>query len=179
MARQAVSLSMLFNIVALAGIAGCTQSASDNGAVTNADHVARKPAAASIKNEERSMSARKQLFESIITRQGATLLPGHYGGDANSDQLAIAQSEKAVTLVLGLKVLDATGGLHLSTSPEGYVQYSKPWLEHLVQQLNHDSSTKAAGAAILRALQSDTLVAGVACLDINTQQVRMLRIAIR
>ncbi|MCU1741155.1 MULTISPECIES: hypothetical protein [unclassified Pseudomonas] len=122
---------------------------------------------------------RTQLFESLVLRQGAALIPGRYGGDYNNDQLAIFESDSNVTLLLGLKFLDAQGGLQLDTASLGpHTQYSKPWLNTLVMSLNCLQETAQLARKIDNAIDKGTLVACVVCLDVETQEVKMLRIAV-
>jgi hypothetical protein len=120
-----------------------------------------------------------QLFESLVLRQGAVLIPGRYGGDYNNDQLAIFESNGGVTLLLGLKLLDAKGGLQLDTASLGpHTQYSKPWLNALVASLNCLQETTPLAMKIDSAMDKGTLVACVVCLDVETQEVKMLRVAV-
>ncbi|MFK3799584.1 hypothetical protein [Pseudomonas sp. NPDC088444] len=120
-----------------------------------------------------------QLFESIVARQRATVLPGRYGGDDDKDQLAFAMSGTSVTLLLGLKVFDDDGGFKLNTSDAGVLQYSPAWIEAVIDELKMSPSTMFEAVKIQETWDAGTLVAGVICFNSETQQVSVHRIAIR
>lgn len=67
-------------------------------------------------NQSEQAIIRSRLFESLMQRHGAVLIPGRYGGDYNNDQLGFAEVDGEVTLFLGLKILDDEGGLQLDNS---------------------------------------------------------------
>ena len=122
---------------------------------------------------------RSQLFESLVDRYKATLIPGRYGGDYNNDQLAISEGDGNVTLFLGLKLLDSQGGLQLDAASLGpHVQYSKSWLCALVASLKGSSDTVQFAVKIDSALTQNLLLACVVCMSPVTQDIKLLRIAV-
>lgn len=76
-------------------------------------------------------------------------------------------------------MLDANGGFRLGKSDAGYLQYSSAWIRVVIDQLKSDSSTTVEAVKIEEALEAGALVAGVICLNSETQQVSVHRIAIR
>jgi hypothetical protein len=132
-----------------------------------------------VDNRSEQAKSRAQLFESVVKRYEAVVLPGRYGGDYNNDQLAYSEANGKVTLFLGLKLLDSTGGLQLDAASLGpHMQYSESWLLALVRCLEVSSETIEYSIKIKEAMDSRTLVACVACMDTKSQEVKFLRIAV-
>jgi hypothetical protein len=130
-------------------------------------------------NQSEQAKIRGRLFESLLQRYGAVLVPGRYGGDFNNDQLAFTEKDGEVTLFLGLKILGGEGGLQLDDSSLGpHVQYSKSWLKALVQCLKLDSESVGCSAKIEAAMINNSLVAAVICMDSNSQEVKVFRVAV-
>ncbi|MCQ2993174.1 hypothetical protein NLO88_06915 [Pseudomonas syringae] len=130
-------------------------------------------------NLSKDAQVRSQLFESLVGRYNAILIPGRYGGDYNNDQLAISEDDGSITLFLGLKLLDSQGGLQLDAASLGpHVQYSKSWLSALVASLKCSSGTVQIAVKIDSALAQSLLQACVVCMSPATQDVKLLRIAI-
>ncbi|EJM15016.1 hypothetical protein PMI21_03444 [Pseudomonas sp. GM18] len=130
-------------------------------------------------NQSEQAIIRSRLFESLVQRHGAVLIPGRYGGDFNNDQLGFAEVDGEVTLLLGLKILDDEGGLQLDNSSLGpHVQYSTSWLKALIQCLKLDSETIGYSMKIEAAMSRGSLVAGVICMNGKSQEIKMLRVAV-
>lgn len=130
-------------------------------------------------NLSKDAQVRSQLFESLVGRYNASLIPGRYGGDYNNDQLAISEGDGDVTLFLGLKLLDSQGGLQLDAASLGpHIQYSQPWLSALVASLKCSPETVQFSVKIESALAQNFLVACVVCMNPVTQDIKLLRIAI-
>lgn len=122
---------------------------------------------------------RSQLFGSLVEKYGGVLIPGRYGGDFNNDQLGFAETAENVTLFLGLKILDGEGGLQLDSASLGpHVQYSAPWLKALVQCLKLNAETTQYSTKIEAAMSRGSLVAGVICMNDNSQEIKMFRVAV-
>lgn len=165
----------LLTFAAMIGLCGCAPAQPTSGTAASPELSVNTVG----KSRADLANLRQQLFQSLMTRQGATMLPGHYGGDENADELAIYQNDKSVTLLLGLKMLDATGGLQLAKSPSGHFQLSAEWIKELKGQLQRDPQTQAQGQAIQKALENNSLVAAVVCLSAPTRQVKVIRLEIR
>ncbi|WP_342308090.1 hypothetical protein WLF14_21550 [Pseudomonas fluorescens] len=130
-------------------------------------------------NLSKDAQVRSQLFESLVGRYNATLIPGRYGGDYNNDQLAISEADGNVTLFLGLKLLDSQGALQLDAASLGpHLQYSKPWFSALVASLKVSLDTVKFSINIESALSQTLLVACVVCMDPVTQDIKLLRILV-
>ncbi|WPN20786.1 hypothetical protein [Pseudomonas marginalis] len=130
-------------------------------------------------NLSKDAQVRSQLFESLVGRYNATLIPGRYGGDYNNDQLAISEADGNVTLFLGLKLLDSEGALQLDAASLGpHLQYSKPWFSALIASLKCSPDTVQFSVKIESVLAKILLVACVICMDPVTQDIKLLRIAI-
>jgi hypothetical protein len=130
-------------------------------------------------NLSKDAQVRSQLFESLVGRYNATLIPGRYGGDYNNDQLAISEADGNVTLFLGLKLLDSQGALQLDAASLGpHLQYSKPWFSALVASLKVSLNTVEFSIKIESALSQKLLVACVVCMDPVTQDIKLLRILV-
>lgn len=130
-------------------------------------------------NQSEQAKIRSRLFESLVQRHEAVLVPGRYGGDFNNDQLGFVEKDGEVTLFLGLKILGDEGGLQLDNSSLGpHVQYSTFWLKALIQCLKLDSETVGYSNKIEAAMGNDSLVAAVICMDGNTQEIKVFRVAV-
>lgn len=129
-------------------------------------------------NQSDQAKIRSSLFESITLRDGCELIPGRYGGDYNNDQLAIRKNGDSVILLLGLKLFDKSGETYLDKSSLGpFMQLSAPWLDALVQCLKIDSATTKFAEIIEHARREGQLVTGIACLNKETNDVQIIRIA--
>lgn len=102
---------------------------------------------------------RSRLFESFVTRQGATVLPGRYGGDYNGDQLAyMALPDQKIVLLLGVKVPSKNGDVQLDRYSLGdHMQFSPDWVAVLVFSLALADATKVAASVIADAQRDGRL----------------------
>lgn len=122
---------------------------------------------------------RSKLFEWLVNKYGGVLIPGRYGGDFNNDQLGFAEAAENVTLFLGLKILDGEGGLQLDSASLGpHVQYSAPWLKALVQCLKLNAETTQYSVKIEAAMSRGDLIAAVICMDSNSKEMKVFRVAV-
>jgi len=118
---------------------------------------------------------RTELFANYVTREGATLLPGCFGGEGGQDRLAYLQRGEHVILLLGLKLMHGEEGIQLDTNSLGsHLQLSPPWIEALVTHLRNSSATEAIAAAIAHASSIGQLTTAVMLLDLETQKLRLL-----
>lgn len=130
-------------------------------------------------NRSEQAALRSKLFASLVGKQGAVVLPGRYGGDYNNDHLAYVENGDTLTLILGLKVLEEEGGVHLDNASLGpHTQYTKPWFMALIGSLAQDPETKSIAVRIEKSLRDDMLVGAIICLDQATQQVSMFKVEI-
>src|ERR1700733_11732305 len=117
---------------------------------------------------------RSKLFESLVSKEGFTLIGGRFGGEFNNDQLSIRIESGRTQLLLGLKVTDEAGNLQLDTQSMGpYQQFSRNWLLTVIHALKLDPAQSSHGQAIERALADGTLVLGVLLLTKLGGQVTM------
>jgi hypothetical protein len=130
-------------------------------------------------NQSEQAIIRSRLFESLVQRHGAVLVPGRYGGDYNNDQLGFVEIGGEVKLFLGLKILDDEGGLQLDSSSLGpHLQYSIPWFKALVQCLKLNSESVEYSSKIEIAMGRGSLLAWVICMNSSSQEITMFRVAV-
>lgn len=124
-----------------------------------------------------SARLRKELFESMCTERGATILPGRYGGKYNSNMLALYEKNGASMLILGIVDTNKSGGIQLDTHSLGdHMQLSPKWIDVLIYSLRLSPSSREFSEHLERSRASDSL--STACMYINsdTQEVGMIKI---
>ena len=122
-------------------------------------------------------ATRSKLFESLVRKEGFSLISGRFGGEFNNDQLAIRIDGGRTQLLLGLKVTDEAGNLQLDTQSMGpYQQFSRNWLLAVCHALKLDPAHSSHGQAIEKALAGSALILGVLMIVKPGGQARMIRI---
>ncbi|GHD57869.1 hypothetical protein [Jeongeupia chitinilytica] len=131
-------------------------------------------------NQHEQAGLRQKLFRNTAERQGATVLPGCWGGDYNADQLALYQNESSLVLLLGLKVTDdREGTINLDTQSLGpYMQLSLAWINAMSQCLRQSPDLVAYSEKIDEALARGALIAAVMVLAMGSQQVDIIRVGV-
>jgi hypothetical protein len=98
------------------------------------------------------------LFTLFAQARNYSVIPGRYGGEFDSDMLALGEKGGQTVLVLGLKALDADGGIQIDThSLGGHKQLTAEWLDILVSSLGQSEETSHFADAISFARDSGTL----------------------
>ena len=121
--------------------------------------------------------ARVALFESIALRKGFKVIGGRYGGDMQSDQLAISTDDSNTALLLGPKVTSASGDVQLDQSSlGGHPQFSGPWIQEVVRILGADPKHASDAQAIRSAWRKRQLLLALLILVKPGGDVKMLRI---
>lgn len=112
-------------------------------------------------NASNEAKQRTKLFESLMAKQGALILPGRFGGDYNNDQIAIIRRGAAIDILLGLKILEKDGSLQFDMLSLGaFMQLSRVWLNALIACLKLDANTKVVADEIEAALKDGKLLVG-------------------
>lgn len=120
---------------------------------------------------------RTQLFVSLATKDGLTVLPGRYGGEYNNDMLAVKDIDGKTLLVLGLKVSDDEGNQQLDMQSMGaHRQFSPEWLDTIIYSLGLLQEGKPHANKIAAAKEAGRLKMGLVCLDRTDEQVSILAI---
>jgi hypothetical protein len=126
--------------------------------VTQAVSVRNVPGGADMTEQARLRSA---LFESVVTRNGFRMLPGRYGGDFQSDQLALQIANGKTTLVLGLLTTSPGGDLQLDrSSMGGHMQFSREWIIGVARALEEEHADPADAETIRNAFREGKLYLG-------------------
>jgi hypothetical protein len=121
--------------------------------------------------------SRTALFESVAVRKGFRILGGRYGGDLQSDQLAITTDASNTALLLGLKVTSIAGDVQLDQSSlGGHQQFSAAWIQEVVRILDADPKHASDAQAIRSSWRKGQLLLGLLILVKPSGDVKMLRI---
>ena len=121
--------------------------------------------------------ARTALFESIAVRKGFRILGGRYGGDLQSDQLAISTDGSNTALLLGPKVTSAAGDVQLDQkSLSGHPQFSVAWIQEVVRIFDADPKHASDAEAIRNSWRKGQLLLALLVLVKSSGDVKMLRI---
>lgn len=121
---------------------------------------------------------RSKLFESIAEKYEFKPMNGRFGGEYNNDQLAFNENNGKISLLLGLKVTDASGNLQLDTMSMGpFQQLSLNWLLAVIECLKLDNLQAGQAKKIESALKSKRLDIYVLVLDRTNGESKIIRIA--
>ena len=123
---------------------------------------------------------RAELFANIATRDGASLLPGCWGGEGGQDRLAYKVVSSGVILLLGIKLMRGEEGVQLDTdSLGGHMQLSPPWIEALLARLGEMDGQENAVRLIAEAEKDSRLTTALMILEADTQKIRLLPVNAR
>jgi hypothetical protein len=121
--------------------------------------------------------ARTTLFESVALRKGFRVIGGRYGGDLQSDQLAISTDGNVTALLLGPKVTSISGDVQLDQSSlGGHPQLSADWIQEVVRILDADSMHASDAQAIRSSWRKGQLLLALLVVAKSDGDVKLLRI---
>lgn len=131
-------------------------------------------------DREEHFRMRTELFTNFVTREGASLLPGSWGGENGQDRLAYKVVSNGVILLLGIKLMRGEEGVQLDTdSLGGHMQLSPSWIEALLVRLGEMHGQEDAARLIWEAEKDSRLTTAVMILDADTQKIRLLPVNAR
>lgn len=128
-------------------------------------------------NMNEQVRQRASLFESVAVRRGFRILPGKYGGDFQSDQLAIQVANGKTTLLLGPLVTSSDGDLQLDmSSMGGHMQYSREWIIEATRVLTSVYARHEDAETILNSFKNGSLYLGAFLIEKKSGEVKLIRI---
>lgn len=112
-----------------------------------------------------------ELVRTMLSNRGFTFLSGESLPNGEGfEHVAKLDDGSSTVVILTSRVSMADGACQLEFDSEGRMQFSPPWIEHILNQLPDDSPSKQA------ILTTDNLVTAIAGVDTVTNEFKFLKV---
>lgn len=122
----------------------------------------------------------QQLFENVCQREGATVLPGCWGGDYAANRLAWRQNERGNLLLLGVVNHHPNQeAIQLDSATLGFTQLSRGWIRVVAFALQQHEGFASIADELIQALNQQTLTTALLVLDAENESMRVVPVQVK